>query len=318
MCYLCITSASPAPSGKPARDPVLGTLSLIATDTLAAPRVGASGGDFLGSAVRSLTAIGFADGGQGISPRGGLSHVFSEHRGPVAGSTGRDDMRITTAFSGSIDLRTGNDVFTAEKGRVTGTVFGGAGDDLLKGSLRYATTMDGGEGNDRLFGGAAADRLSGGAGQDSLWGGKGDDLLWGGDGHDRLSGKSGHDKLDGGAGNDVLSGGTGNDTLDGGAGNDLLSAGTGNDRLHGGAGSDRLFGGEGADTFVFAAGGGADRIMDYDGTQDILDLRGLGSTDAIRAAAQQIGDDVVFDFGADGTLTLVDTTLNEVGTLLTG
>ena len=64
--------------------------------------------------------------------------------------------------------------------------------------------MDGGPGDDRLFGGRGDDELYGGEGSDTLKGGTGADTLWGG---------SGDDMLDGGAGADVLDGGIGFDTF---------------------------------------------------------------------------------------------------------
>ncbi|NMG28901.1 calcium-binding protein [Aromatoleum evansii] len=64
------------------------------------------------------------------------------------------------------------------------------------------------------------------------------------------------------AGNDWLSGTEGQDVLLGGAGNDQLMGNGGNDVLDGGAGNDKLEGGAGADTYVLAAGGGSDTIVD--------------------------------------------------------
>lgn len=50
----------------------------------------------------------------------------------------------------------------------------------------------------------------------------GDDILNGGDGNDILYGQGGDDTLNGGAGNDILIGGYGNDILTGGDGDDLF------------------------------------------------------------------------------------------------
>ncbi|TFF01647.1 type I secretion C-terminal target domain-containing protein [Pseudomonas sp. BCA14] len=96
--------------------------------------------------------------------------------------------------------------------------------------------------------------------------------------------KDGNDTLLGGAGDDILFGQGGNDYLDGGKGNDILLGGTGNDTLIGGPGNDILIGGSGADTFVWKAGDlGNDVIKDFkvsDG--DKIDLRDLlkGETDS--------------------------------------
>ncbi|WP_272905844.1 type I secretion C-terminal target domain-containing protein, partial [Pseudomonas petrae] len=81
-------------------------------------------------------------------------------------------------------------------------------------------------------------------------------------------------------GNDTLLGGNGNDILFGQGGDDILNGGNGNDILMGGKGNDILTGGAGADTFAWKAGdtnsGGFDVIKDFnkDGG-DRIDLRDL-------------------------------------------
>jgi len=87
----------------------------------------------------------------------------------------------------------------------------------------------------------------------------------------------GADTLMGGAGNDIIFGQGGNDALDGGKGNDILLGGSGNDTLIGGQGNDILIGGSGADTFVWKAGDiGNDVIKDFKVSEgDRLDLRDL-------------------------------------------
>ncbi len=79
----------------------------------------------------------------------------------------------------------------------------------------------------------------------------------------RLTGTGGADTLTGSAGADLLNGGAGDDRLSGGAGNDILLDG---------AGVDVLAGGAGADSFVLSVDGQADRIIDFDPTQDKIDL----------------------------------------------
>ncbi|MHC8369596.1 retention module-containing protein [Pseudomonas sp. MDT1-85] len=87
----------------------------------------------------------------------------------------------------------------------------------------------------------------------------------------------GNDTLLGGAGNDILFGQGGNDFLDGGKGNDILLGGSGNDSLIGGQGNDILIGGSGADTFIWKAGDtGSDVIKDFKASEgDRIDLRDL-------------------------------------------
>ena len=66
----------------------------------------------------------------------------------------------------------------------------------------------------------------------------GNDILNGGAGNDLLFGQGGDDTLDGGKGNDILIGGLGKDTLLGGEGNDILLGGKGDDTMTGGSGAD--------------------------------------------------------------------------------
>ncbi|BDU09561.1 hypothetical protein PRtIB026_A04170 [Pseudomonas sp. RtIB026] len=105
----------------------------------------------------------------------------------------------------------------------------------------------------------------------------GADTLLGGNGNDIIFGQGGNDYIDGGKGNDILLGGTGNDTLLGGEGNDILFGGAGNDILIGGKGDDIMTGGSGADTFVWKSGDlGKDVIKDFKASEgDRLDLSDL-------------------------------------------
>ncbi|MDE0391731.1 MAG: calcium-binding protein [Rhodospirillales bacterium] len=102
--------------------------------------------------------------------------------------------------------------------------------DPFTGTDASALMLDGSQGNttmamggyDRVFGGEGDDTLKGGDDPDDLYGEEGDDSLFGGEGADRLFGGEGNDTLDGGAGEDLLVGGEGNDTLTGGAGADTF------------------------------------------------------------------------------------------------
>ncbi|MBC3438894.1 type I secretion C-terminal target domain-containing protein [Pseudomonas sp. BW16M2] len=87
----------------------------------------------------------------------------------------------------------------------------------------------------------------------------------------------GADTLLGGNGNDIIFGQGGNDYIDGGKGNDILFGGAGNDILIGGKGDDIMTGGSGADTFVWKAGDlGKDVIKDFKASEgDRLDLSDL-------------------------------------------
>ena len=95
----------------------------------------------------------------------------------------------------------GND--SVDAGNLADSIFGGDGDDVLRGV----------GGNDSIYGGAGYDTLDGGVGDDtvrgegdadSIVGGFGSDFLHGGDGADTLIANDGEwpDILDGGAGTD--------------------------------------------------------------------------------------------------------------------
>jgi Ca2+-binding RTX toxin-like protein len=101
--------------------------------------------------------------------------------------------------------------------------FGAGGNDLLQGTDFNQDTLDGGWGNDHLYGFAAADSLLGAEGNDLLAGGDGDDTLIGGDGDDYLGADAGFDVIDGGAGNDII-------TAGGDAGDDVYLFGYGDGR----------------------------------------------------------------------------------------
>jgi Ca2+-binding RTX toxin-like protein len=115
------------------------------------------------------------------------------------------------------------------------------------------------------YGNALDNILSGGAGNnyvpvpgDLIYG------LEGGDGNDKLYGQAGDDGLNGGLGNDTLEGGYGNDTLNGDDGNDYVRGGNGNDNLYGGNNNDTLTGGTGVDSFSFnSSNEGIDTLTDF-------------------------------------------------------
>lgn len=121
-----------------------------------------------------------------------------------------------------------------------------------------------------------------------------------------------HNFLYGGGGDDTVFGGEGDDHLYGEAGKDRLTGGEGNDRLNGGSGNDILTGGEGSDHFVFNRG--LDRITDFENGDDVINLSSFAQFDSfadIRAAAKQVGTDVVIKAGADA-LTIEDFRLTQM------
>jgi Ca2+-binding RTX toxin-like protein len=247
----------------------------------------------------------------------------------VEAGSGND---LVQGFNGFDTLSggTGNDTLFGNAGN--DELNGGDGDDELNGGIGF-DALRGDVGNDLLLGLRGFDILEGGTGNDTLEGNAGDDLLSGDDGDDLLIGGIGLDTLDGGADNDRLEGGGGDDLLIGGAGDDhllggrrfdLLLGGAGADTLDGEAGNDTLIGGSGADSFVFRAGSGHDRVVDFQNGADSIEIEaallGGGSPDAddLRDfAALDFEGFLLLDFGNGDRLTfagvpLTDAILDEV------
>ena len=110
------------------------------------------------------------------------------------------------------------------------TLTGTAGPDVICG-LGGADVLNGLGGKDTLWGDGCGVKSKSSfataaatAGNDTLNGGDGDDKLYGAGGNDTLNGGKGNDKLFGGTGNDKLNGGPGTNSYSGGAGNDTINA----------------------------------------------------------------------------------------------
>ena len=159
--------------------------------------------------------------------------------------------------------------------------------DTLVGNFNTANMIDGGAGDDTIYGLTGADILLGGLGDDLVRGGGAADVLDGGDGVDLVDysdsgdgvtlrlwqgigvgGQAQGDSVSNfegiiGSGfndtlvgdfdqDDTITGNAGNDVIIGLSGNDSLNGGTGNDSLRGGSGADDLIGGTGTDTASYS------------------------------------------------------------------
>ncbi len=183
----------------------------------------------------------------------------------INAGAGADTITVSKGKGHIIHGNSGNDTITIGKNASTGiTVYGDAGNDIMKASNSYKVTFYGGDEDDTLTGGKGADKLYGEAGADKLYGGAGNDKLYG---------QAGNDKLYGSSGNDTLSGGKG---------------------------TDRLTGGAGKDTFVYADGGGKDTVADYMAGDDTLYI---SSGSISKTALANSNKDVVFTVGK-GQVTL--------------
>ncbi len=163
----------------------------------------------------------------------------------------------------------GNDFIQVDNGVVSNAVLqGGVGDDTL------------------VYVGAGVGSLDGGAGNDTLMVGAGNGNV-----------------LNGGADNDTLIGGSGNDTLNGGPGDDTLSGGGGDDILNGGLGVDTIYGNDGQDTIVWAAGDGADAVIDGGAGADHFQINLTSANDTLGFLPPAVGAGFQVNF-SNTTLTI--------------
>ena len=230
-----------------------------------------------------------------------------------------DDLVAGGSDNDTIDGGDGNDRGYGQEG--DDLIAGGAGNDSLFGNLGDDIVL-GGEGNDSLKAQTGADLLNGSGGGDVAFGGGDNDTIDGGDGSDTLNGNSGFDTVIGGSGNDTLRGQGGRDSLEGGDGDDLLLGMQGFDTLVGGAGRDTLIGGPAddtlvggldSDTFTFAAGQGANVIVDFEQGVDLILMQGFTVDSQLQAADTGDGARVTAAVGGDGlSITLNGIAANQL------
>lgn len=172
-------------------------------------------------------------------------------------------------------------------------------------SETFDQVLNGTDGNDTITGlDGGTDLIDGGAGDDVIYGRRGSDALFGGAGDDQLYALRGNDTLSGGAGNDSLYSGRDASVLDGGSGDDLLQA----DMFLGAA--HVLTGGAGADTFALvnsaAAALSAVVITDFSPGEDILALPSGESLSVSSGAG-----DITLTLGSGDTVTLNGITVHD-------
>lgn len=291
---------------------------------------GGAFGDFLSAGLGRDSLYGYG-GRDTLYGEGGRDLLFGgSGKDLLIGGAGRDKMQgdagddvlrgnaghdrlLGDAGSDRLNGGSGQDWvdYSASRDGVTvnltlGTGIGGDadGDIISKIEKVKGTAYD-----DYVIGNLSHNRLLGENGNDVLIGMKRGDELFGGAGNDRLEGRGGWDAMHGADGNDVLVGGRSNDNLWGGAGNDQLIGGNGFDYMKGGPGNDTMTGGKRSDHFD--VDGGLDVITDFENDIDTIHLRteplgikGFSIAEAL-GLAQVVAGDVVFDFGAGDTLTLL-------------
>ena len=219
----------------------------------------------------------------------------------------RADLTAKAALGNTVDASAFNGLTTLNGGNgpdrllasITGSVInGGSGNDTIVGGIG-ADSINGGADNDSITGGNGNDSIVGGTGNDVIDGGIGADVISGNDGRDKLFGGDGDDTIDGGANEDTISGGAGNDSILGGSGNDAISGGSANDFIDGQAGNDTLLGDDGNDILRGNAGRdvclGGDGNDNVDGGADRDTVAGGPGDDAVLALSE-IDEAFTFDF----------------------
>ncbi|MES2098682.1 MAG: LEPR-XLL domain-containing protein [Pseudomonadota bacterium] len=155
--------------------------------------------------------------------------------------------------------------------------YGGAGNDLIDLQLvthNIAYEIEGGIGDDEIFGTQAGGSMRGDTGNDKLTGGLLIDLIFGGEGNDTIDGMAGRDRIFGDTG--VISGSKfrsfvgekdGDDKINGGDGEDIVFGGGGNDVIKG---DDDVDAGDSPD-LIFGDGGSIVLLGDPD-TDSLADI----------------------------------------------
>lgn len=271
-------------------------MSTNATDT---------GYGFTGTAISQT--IWDAGGTDLISAQGYASNVVIDLNSGINNITSIGATRVWIAFGANIENAVGgaaNDIITGNS--LANILYGTGGND----------TVNGGLGNDLLFGGAAvtdpsdvADVLIGSSGNDTVYGNGGDDTIYGGNGStdttdadDSIFGGNGSDVIYGNAGNDWIVGGGG--TTDPGDTGDLIYGGRGSDLLSGNGGNDTIFGGgsinDSNDTADTIYGGVGDDLIYANGGDDLI--YGSPGNDTMSGG---FGNDRFYIMAGDGVDTIL-------------
>ena len=231
--------------------------------------------------------------GDDLISTGDDADLISAGRGNDTVDAGIDD--------DTVDGGDGDDVIIGSEGN--DSLFGGQGNDTIYGGLdpsfpdavnipddgfgapfgpdpdpeNNKDFIDGGAGDDVIFGQDDDDTILGGTGNDTIDGGVDDDSISGGAGDDSLLGDHGDDFIQGNFGDDTLVGGRGSDTLEGNGDNDLIIGGAG-DSIIGGGDSDTII----IDQDEVDGNGDNDTAIYVDGStngddRDTLDLSGFVS-----------------------------------------
>ncbi len=314
----------------------------LGSDTLAGPTAGtatipwtvnSAGGGYLGTLGSALNFSSFEilsgsnlpdvftveNGGSVSLISGGAGSSLDKIVGPTPNSsdvltqwylqsTGGGTLNTSTRFMGieSITGGGGSDQFDIDRaGKLTGTLDGGLGDDILD-----YTRHSAGVTVDLSVGAPTATNIT--RLLDSF------EVILGGSGNDSIKGSATRSM--------VMVGGAGNDTITGGTGRDILIGGLGSDTIRGGSGEDIVIGGQTAyDNSVTSllgirkewtsAASFADRVSHLNGTltgglNGLTYLRNATSSNPLDTLIDDSSVDSVFGEGDDDWLiaSMVDLT----------
>jgi Ca2+-binding RTX toxin-like protein len=239
-----------------------------------------------------LVNTGIISSTQGDAILGGNSTQDISNSGTITGDVvlagGDDIIKNSGTIAGDIAFTSGAN-FVSNSGIIDGILTFGMNADIYQAQASGFVSggVFGGAGNDTLRGGNEDDILNGGDDNDLLTGNSGEDTLNGEDGADVIRGGGDNDLIDGGLGDDNLRGDGGDDTIYGGADDDKIFGGAGADEIIGGTGKDVMRGNGGADTFVFLTEFDAntttaiDRIRDFEQGVDKIDISAIAGFEFI-------------------------------------
>jgi Ca2+-binding RTX toxin-like protein len=158
-----------------------------------------------------------------LDPNTGVLHIAGTSDGDTIiiqetldSDTGKSSIEVSVNEN-PIGPTSEHQVFASEDVKAI-KVSGGSGPDTIDARLSsIKTTLDGGKGDDTLFGGSGTDKLVAGGGSNNLSGGAGGDLIVAGIQADTLNGDAGNDRFipdNTSSADDHITGGTGFDIVD--------------------------------------------------------------------------------------------------------
>ncbi len=281
---------------------------------------GDDGDDFIDTSAGGIPLPDRGFDGYGPVPAIPMDADPNDDRDTVDGGAGNDtiitgdDDDFIRGGDGNDVIDAGLDDDTVRAGDDDDLIIGGEGSDLLAGQ-DGDDTIYGGLGPSVPDGANIPDDGSGPFGpdpdptngMDTIDGGEGNDLIFGEDDDDVITAGEGNDTVDGGIDDDSIRGQDGDDVLIGGQGDDTVLGGNGNDIIEGGEGVDDLQGRADRDEFIIndredaygdtVDGGTGDT---GEGDVDTLDLTGLGPLRIVNETTDADGD------STSGTVEFLD------------